>query len=457
MTSLLTSFLAIATLSAAVPSELDIPFEKYTLATNGLEVILHEDHSLPLVAINLWYHTGPVNEPEGRSGFAHLFEHLMFQGSKHVGIDMHFKYLEKAGATGVNGTTSYDRTNYFETLPSNQLELGLWLESDRMGFLMETLTQKMLDNQRDVVMNERRQSIDNAPYAPSSEKLVKLIFPDSHPYYGYVMGSMDHIKAATLDDVRDFYQQYYAPANATLVIAGDFKNPEVKELVKKYFANLTRREAPAVKNIVTPPITKERRLEVEEPVQLVRVKMGWLSPKVFTASDADADGLAFALGAGKSSRLYKTLVYEKELAQSVSAHQQSMGLSSIFAITVKGRPGVDAATLELETQKIIDEMVANGPTENEILRARNQLRTSMISGLQALGGFGGRADMLNRYNQYTGDPGYFLKDLARYEQMSVESVHKLAQEMLKSEQRAVVTTLPAPPVAATASETGDKK
>ncbi|MCK5690178.1 insulinase family protein, partial [Myxococcota bacterium] len=275
--------------------------------------------------------------------------------------------------------------------------------------------------------------------------------------YGYVMGSMDHIKAATLDDVRDFYQQYYAPANATLVIAGDFKNPEVKELVKKYFANLTRREAPAVKNIVTPPITKERRLEVEEPVQLVRVKMGWLSPKVFTASDADADGLAFALGAGKSSRLYKTLVYEKELAQSVSAHQQSMGLSSIFAITVKGRPGVDAATLELETQKIIDEMVANGPTENEILRARNQLRTSMISGLQALGGFGGRADMLNRYNQYTGDPGYFLKDLARYEQMSVESVHKLAQEMLKSEQRAVVTTLPAPPVAATASETGDKK
>ncbi|MCK5691178.1 insulinase family protein, partial [Myxococcota bacterium] len=325
---------------------------------------------------------------------------------------------------------------------------------------METLTQEMLDNQRDVVMNERRQSVDDAPYVPSTEKLLGLLFPKSHPYSGLVIGSMEDIKAATLDDVRDFYQEYYAPANATLVIAGDFKNTEAKELVKKYFGNLARRETPVVKKIVTPPITKERRLEVEEPVQLVRIKMGWLSPKIYTARDADADGLAFALGSGKSSRFYKTLVYEKELAQSVSVGQRSLVLSSIFTITVKGRPGVDAATLEFETQKIIDEMVANGPTETEISRARNRFRTKMLSKLQGLGGLGGRANMLNRYNQYTGDPGFLQKSMERYDKMSVESVHKLAQEMLKSEQRAVVITLPAAdpaPVTANVSGEGDKK
>ena len=214
-------------------TDFSLPFEKYTLESNGLEVILSQDDALPIVAVNLWYHTGPLNEPDGRTGFAHLFEHLMFQGSAHVGDDKHFKLLDSAGATGINGTTDYDRTNYFETVPANQLPLALWLESDRMGFLRQALSQDKLDNQRAVVMNERRQRIENVPYGPSRERLVQTLFPEGHPYYGYVIGSMEDLKAATLQDVKNFYDKYYAPANATLAIVGDIDVQKTKELVQK--------------------------------------------------------------------------------------------------------------------------------------------------------------------------------------------------------------------------------
>ena len=419
--------------------EYRIPFEKYVLEQNGLQVILAEDHSLPLVAVNVWYHAGPQNEPPGRSGFAHLFEHLMFQGSKHAGDDMHFKHLEAVGASGVNGTTSFDRTNYYETVPANQLELALWLESDRMGFLRESTTLEKLDNQREVVMNERRQNIENVPYGPSSEKLVQTLFPKPHPYYGFIIGSMDDLKAASLEDVYGFYDRYYAPSNASLVIAGDFDPKWAKELVAKYFAPLKPRTKPKPVSIETAALSKEKRVTVEEPVKLPKIQMAWLSPAFYAEGDAECDVLAYILGKGKTSRLYQKLVYELQIAQSVSASQQSLFLKSIFSIKVTGRPGVSLKTLEAETQKVIDEIKATLPSDHEVTRARNLLVAGTVSSLQTLGR---RADMLNHYNLFVGSPEFLDKDLGRYQEITPKSVTALANSLLLNNQRVILTTVP---------------
>ncbi|KAK1548133.1 hypothetical protein Q3G72_020828 [Acer saccharum] len=438
--SLLCTLLSIAAEPAAT-SPLHIPFEKYVLS-NGLEVILSEDHALPIAAVNIWYHAGPINEPAKRTGFAHLFEHLMFQGSGHVGDDQHFKMLEAAGASLINGTTSYDRTNYFETVPANELELALWLESDRMGFLLDSLNQKKLDNQRQVVMNERRQSIENAPYGPSSERLVQTLFAPEHPYFGYVMGSMDDLAAATLDDVRAFYTQFYAPANATLVIAGDFDADRVKALVAHYFGTLARRDAPISQAIVTNPLTQEKRVSVPEAVSWPRTEMAWLSPAAYKPQDADADILATILGDGDASRMHHRLVYELELAQDVSVDQESEALVSIFTVSLTGRAGGSMQKLESEAEKILETIRQVPPTEREVVRARNQLKTRLVSQMQSLGGFGGKADMLNRYNQYMHDPGYLATDLARYDAVTPQSVQLAAFNILSPTARAVVTTVP---------------
>jgi zinc protease len=435
---------ALAASALGATKDLSIPHEKYVLEQNGLEVILSEDHTLPIAAVNVWYHVGPLNEPEKRTGFAHLFEHLMFQGSGHVGDDQHFKLLESSGASLINGTTDYDRTNYFETVPANELEMALWLESDRMGFLLDSLTQDKLDNQRQVVMNERRQSLENAPYGPSAEKLVQTLLPPDHPYYGYVMGSMADLGAATLEDVRAFYTRYYAPANATLVVAGDFDTARVKGLITRYFGSLARRDAPPARAVLTPTVTAERRATVKEPVALPRVSMAWLSPAAYKPGDADADVLAMVLGGGKSSRLYHKLVYELELAQNVSVNQESLALVSMFSVSVTGKPGVDPAKLEAEVGKLLEEARAKAPTPREVERARNQLQSRMVSQLQSLGGFGGKADMLNRYNQYVKDPGFFSQDMARYDAVTPESVLNIAKSILNPTARAVVTTVPEP-------------
>lgn len=435
-------FVALAANSLGAGTSLNVPYEKYVLPENGLEVILAEDHDLPIAAVNIWYHAGPINESPKRTGFAHLFEHLMFQGSKHVGDDLHFKILEASGASLINGTTDYDRTNYFETVPSNNLELVLWLESDRMGFLLDSLTQAKLDNQREVVMNERRQSVENVPYGPSGEKLIQTVFAPEHPYYGYVIGSMADLTSASLQDVKDFYTQYYAPANATLVVAGDFDPATVKPLINRYFGTLPRRPAPSKQPVATAPITSERRVTVKEHVTLPRIAMTWLSPSAYTPGDADADVLASVLGAGKSSRLYRRLVRDLELAQNVSATQDSMTLVSTFNITVTAKPGADLKKLEAELQKVIDGVNKEPPTAREVERARNILMTHMVTGLQSIGGFGGKADMLNRYNQYVGDPGFLPKDLARYDSVTPDSIQKLALPLLDSNKRAVVITVP---------------
>ncbi len=432
---------ATSTLAADVAP---IPFEKVVLESNGLEVIYSQNQALPLVSVNIWYRAGPRNEPPGRTGFAHLFEHLMFQGSAHVGDDQHFRLLETAGASMINGTTDYDRTNYFATVPSNQLELLLWLESDRMGFLLDTLTQEKLDNQRQVVMNERRQSIDNAPYGPSSERLVQLLFPADHPYYGYVIGSMSDLEAASLDDVRGFFTRYYAPANATLVIAGDFDPTTTRALVERYFGSLPRRPAPEPRTVTTPPLAGEKRVEVGEPVTLPRVQMGWLTPPYFAPGDADADLLAAILGHGRASRLYRRLVYELQLAQDVDAAQESLALASIFTVTVVGRPGVAPERLAQEVDAVLAELRTTPPTEREIERVRNTVLTGTLTTLQYLGGFGGVADRLNTYNHYLGDPGALARDLERYRAVTGATLLAFARDHLRADARAVVTTVPQP-------------
>jgi zinc protease len=337
--------------ASSVPA---IKFEKYTLP-NGLVVILSEDHRLPLVSTNIWYHVGPANELPGRTGFAHLFEHMMFEGSKHVPGNGHIRFLEAAGSTDLNGTTDFDRTNYFETIPSNQLELALWLESDRMGYLPDQLDQASLTNQQDVVRNERRQSIENSPYGIVEEAVFHKLFPKTHPYYADVMGSHADIQAARLQDVRNFFKLYYAPNNASLAIVGDFDPVQAKQLVEKYFGPLKR--GPPVPKIaaVTPPITMERRAVIHDQVELPRVYMAWLTSPIFKPGDADADLASTILGGGKSSRLYKKLVYDKQIALDVSASQNSLILGSVFEIVVTARPGHTADEME----KAINEEVSN--------------------------------------------------------------------------------------------------
>ena len=299
---LLAIFTSVLTLGAQAPAG-DIPkldVEKYTLP-NGLEVILSEDHRVPLVGVDVWYHVGPAHEAPGRTGFAHLFEHMMFQGSKHIESDAHFKLLAGAGATGVNGTTDFDRTNYFETMPSNQLELALWLESDRMGYLLETVDQAKLTNQQDVVRNERRQSYENRPYGIVDEAMFQALFPKGHPYHGVVIGSHADIQAAKLDDVREFFRQYYAPNNATIAIAGDIDKAATKKLIEKYFGSLKRGPAVPPVKVETPVITSERRLVVEDRVELPRIYMAWITPPFFKEGDADADIAAASWDRGASA------------------------------------------------------------------------------------------------------------------------------------------------------------
>ena len=426
---------------AAKPASLELPtikFERYKL-DNGLEVILSEDHRLPLVAVNLWYHVGAVNEAAGRTGFAHLFEHMMFEGSRHVPGSAHAHFLEAAGVTDFNGSTNFDRTNYYETLPSNQLELALWLESDRMGYLPDKLDQANLSNQQDVVRNERRQSDENRPYGVADEAVFHELFPKDHPYYPMVIGSHADIQAAKLEDVRNFFKLYYAPNNASLAIVGDFDPANARQLIEKYFGPLKRGgDVPPVK-LVTPPMTAARRKIVHDNVQLPRVYLAWLTSPIYKPGDAEADIAAHALGGGKSSRLYKKLVYEKQLAVDVDAEQQSLTLSSVFEIQATARPGVKAEDLEKAIDDELEAFRASGPTPDELNRARNGIETGTISGLEILNGV---ADLLNGYNHYLGTPDFLAGDIARYEDATHESVQAFAQQQLKPNQRVVIYALP---------------
>ncbi|HKW64636.1 MAG TPA: pitrilysin family protein, partial [Candidatus Acidoferrum sp.] len=354
----------------------------------------------------------------------------------------HMQFLEAAGASDINGTTDFDRTNYFETLPSNQLELALWLESDRMGYLPDKLDQANLSNQQDVVRNERRQSVENQPYGVVEEGMFHLLYPKTHPYYGDVIGSHQDIQSAKLGDVRNFFKLYYAPNNASLAIVGDFEPEHAKELVEKYFGPLKRGEEVPRITAKTPPITAERRAVIQDNVQLPRVYEAWLTSPIFKPGDAEADLVATVLGGGKSSRLYKKLVYEKQIALDVAANQQSLMLGSEFQVQATARPGVKPEDLEKAINAELDAFRTSGPTEEELKRARNVLESRIIEGLETLGGFGGVADRLNSYNHYLSTPDFLSADIARYENASVESLKAFAQNQLGNNQRVVVYGVP---------------
>jgi zinc protease len=424
------------------PSDIPrLPFDNYTLP-NGLEIILSQDKRLPMVAVNLWYHVGPANEAAGRTGFAHLFEHMMFQSSKHVPQDAHFRLLEGAGASDINGTTDYDRTNYFETLPSNQLELALWLESDRMGYLLDQIDVASLANQQDVVRNERRQSVENQPYGIVEEAVVQTLFPSGHPYRAYVIGSHEDIQAARLDDVKNFFKQYYAPNNASLAIVGDFETADAKRLVQKYFGTLKRGPSPPPIKADTPKITSERRHVVKDRIELPRVYFAWITPPIFKPGDADADVAANILGGGRASRLFKKLVYEKQIAQAVTAQQESLILGSIFRIQATARPGHTGEELERAIEEELQAFRTKPPDAAEVERARNTIETNIVVGLETLGGFGGVADRLNSYNHYLGTPDYLQKDVQRYRAVTPDSVLAFAREQLQPSARVIVHAVP---------------
>ena len=414
----------------------EIKFEKFTLP-NGLTVITHEDHSLPLVAVDLWYHVGPLNERRGRTGFAHLFEHMMFEGSEHVGEKAHIKYVQSAGATDVNGTTDFDRTNYFETMPSNQLELALWLESDRMGFLMEGLDREKLANQRDVVRNERRQG-EGRPYYVSDEAVFHLLFARDHPYYGDVIGSHADIESARIADVRDFHQQFYTPNNASIAIAGDFDPQKLHELLLKYFGPIP--QGPKVEPVtaVTPPITSQRRATVTDTVQLPQVQIAWLTPPAFTADAYSTEAALFALGGAKVSRLDAALVYKLQTAQTVSCESTALKLTGITSCAITAKPGVKLEDLEATFWSEVQRLQKDGPTAEEVEASKALSLTHKINGLQRLGGFGGVADTLNAYNQYTGDPGFLPKDVAMIEAVTVASAKAGANKYFTKDSAVVV-------------------
>ena len=425
--------LAVAQTAHKLP---EIKFEKYTLP-NGLTVITHEDHRLPLVAVDLWYHVGPLNERPGRTGFAHLFEHMMFEGSEHVGEKAHIKYVQSAGATDVNGTTSFDRTNYFETMPSNQLELALWLESDRMGFLMEGLDREKLANQRDVVRNERRQG-EGQPYYVGDEAVYHLLFPKDHPYYGAVIGSHADIESARIADVRDFHQQFYTPNNASIAIAGDFDPKQLRDLLTKYFGPIP--QGPKVDPVtsVTAPITSQRRATVSDTVQLPQVHVAWLTPPAYTPESYSVNSALFALGGAKVSRLDEALVYKAQTAQSVSCETEALKLTGITECSITAKPGVKLEDLEASLWSEVARLQQDGPTADEVEASKALSLTRKINGLQRLGGFGGVADTLDAYNQYTGDPGFLPKDVAMTEAVTIASTKAAASKYFSKESAVVV-------------------
>ncbi len=405
-----------------------LKYEKHVL-DNGLNLILYEDHSIPIVAVNLWYHVGSKNERVGRTGFAHLFEHMMFQGSETHNTDF-FEALDAIGATDRNGTTNFDRTNYFENVPTNALEQVLWLEADRMGWLLPAMTQERLDNQIEVVKNERRQGVDNQPYGLVDERMYETLFPAHHPYSWDVIGSMEDLAAATKEDVENFFKKYYGPNNCTLVLAGDINPPEAKKLVEKYFGSIPASDPIYRQQQWIPELENEVRLEMQDRVPLPRMYVAWHAPAMFTDGEADLEVLNGVLSDGKTSRLYKRLVYDMQIAQDVSAYVDERELGSLFYIRVTAKEGRTLDEIEPLVFEEVEKLRNTPPTQAEVERVRTNILSGVVRGLQRIGGFGGVSDRLARYNTYTGDPGYIEKDFARYHAVTPKSVQQAAKRWL---------------------------
>ena len=435
----LVALLAQAPGSAQEP--LQVPYRLFTLP-NGLTVILHQDRSVPIVAVNMWYHVGSANERPGRTGFAHLFEHLMFEGSKHVKEGEFDTLLESAGGNN-NGSTENDRTNYIIDVPANALELALFLESDRMGYLLDTMSPERVDGQRDVVKNERRQNYENRPYGAAFLELSKMLFPEQHPYSWPTIGYMEDLTAASHEDVVAFFKKYYAPNNAALVIAGDIDLDAAQKLVEKWFGEIPK-GAPVepLAPPVAPQLTAVKRKTITDQVQLPRLHLAWLTPPAYAPADAALDVAASILTGGKNSRLFKRLVYDTQIAQNVSAFQDSQRLSGTFLIIATARPG---HTVE-EMQKAIDEEMerlrSEGPDAREVQRAINEIEAAFYRQMERVGGFSGKADQLNAYYFAGGDPDFFAEDLARYKSLSPTDVQAAIRSWLPADRRVELVVAP---------------
>ncbi len=402
--------------------QLKIDYNKYKL-DNGLEVILYQDKTVPSVSVNVWYRVGSANERNNKTGFAHLFEHMMFQGSKNIPKEGHFRFIQEAGGT-LNGSTSLDRTNYFETLPANSLELGLWLESDRMGFLLEALTQEKLDNQKEVVMNERRQRYDNQPYGLAWEKLFNNLYTSNHPYSWPTIGWMSDIEKFELEDVREFFKLYYSPSNACLVVGGNFEIDNAKELVNKYFSEI--KSVNNIPQVIAPEqILNENKLIIHpDNVQLERVYFAWHTVPAFQKFDATLDLLSDLLTSGKNSRLFNLLVYNKQIAQDVSSFQYGSKYAGSFILASTAKPGISLEIIKKELFNGIHELIRNGVNDEEMLRAKNKIKSTFVYSLQRIENI---ADHLNQYNFYLGNPDSFAFDLKRYESITKEEIIEAAK------------------------------
>ena len=419
-------------------ASLALPFTRRRLG-NGLDVIVHEDHRVPIVAVNVWYHVGSKNERPGRTGFAHLFEHLMFEGSQHHDRG-YFPPLQQAGAQ-LNGSTNTDRTNYWEVVPTSAIDRALWMESDRMGYLLPALTHERFETQRKVVLNERRQSYENRPYGLALMALMTGLFPFEHPYRWPTIGDVADLHAMQFDDVRDFFRTYYGPSNASLVLAGDVETGEAFELAERYFGDLPPGARPAPVHAAA-SLAQERRLVLEDRVELPRLYMAWHSPAMFAKDDAELDLVADVVANGKAARLYRTLVYESRVALDVSASQQSRELGSVFVLAATAAPGKSLAEVAARVDVALTELAAAGPTEAEMERSRAQVESTFLYRLQTVGGFGGKSDQLNAYNVLRGDPGYFAQDFERYESATQDSVRAAAGRFLLAEGRVMLCIVP---------------
>lgn len=405
---------------------------------NGLEVVLHPDHTLPLVTVNLWYHVGSKNETRGRTGLAHLFEHMLFQGSENVGTNDHFRLVQQAGGVA-NGSTWFDRTNYYETMPANYLDLALWLESDRMGFLLPALDQEKLENQRSVVMNERRERIDNQPYGRAFERIHELLYPEDHPYHWPVIGYMEDIAAASLSDVESFFRTYYTPNNCVLTLAGDFEPALAIERVGHFFGSI-----PAggplppfpTPSLETPPT---RREIMEDDVELARVYLACRVPAFGEGDWYAVDLLATSLGGGKSSPLYSDLVYSRELATDVSAFVLPTEISATFVLVATARPGTDIDALESALDRHLAAMAAGGPSEADLGRARNKILTALSDQYQRLDQ---RADLLSMFTTYFDDPNRLEWELETYLDFESADLARVANQYLRSDTRVSLAVVP---------------
>lgn len=415
----------------------------YTKCTldNGLDVIVHEDHRCPIVAVNIWYHVGSKNEHPGRTGLAHLFEHLMFEGSAHHDSG-YFAPLQQAGGS-LNGSTNCDRTNYWEVVPANALELALWLESDRLGYLLPALTSTKFEKQRAVVLNERRERYENRPYGLAVMALMAHLFPVGHPYHWTTIGESEDVRAATLDDAHQFFRTFYHPGNASLTVAGDVSTESALDLVRRHFDEIpSGPPIPPVDVAEHPAYSDDVRIMLEDRVELPRVYLAWRTPRLFSAGDAGMDLLGEVLAGGKTSRLYRTLVHDRRVATDVSASQGSRECAGWFCVAATAAPGHELAELERIIGDELATLTRDGPKPVEVERGLAQIEAQFVYGLQSVGGFNGRSDHLNAYNVYASDPGFMSVDRARYAATTIDQIRELAATQLAPRRRVTLSVVP---------------